>query len=254
MYIAHVLLIPVLIAVLLSVHLALVAMRHHTQFRGRRQTERTIVGTPTFPGQVPRSLGLLLAVAGVLFLLGGLFQINPIWLWGPYHTYSSTNGAQPDWYLGWLIGALRLMPGFDLVVGDYTLVPNPFWGGVLLPAALFTFLFAWPLLERRLGGDREAHNLLDRPRDAPLRTAIGIALFTGATVTFLAGSADRVTVLFGLSYDHQIWAYRILFVAGPLVAGVIAHRVCVELQRGEHVEADRERAVAEARKAAGLPP
>jgi ubiquinol-cytochrome c reductase cytochrome b subunit len=254
MYIAHVLFIPVLIGVLLSVHLALVAMRHHTQFRGRRQTERTIVGTPTFPGQVPRSLGLMLAVAGVLFLLGGLFQINPIWLWGPYHTYSSTNGAQPDWYLGWLIGALRLMPGFDLVVGDYTLVPNPFWGGVLLPGALFTFLFAWPLLERRLGGDRAAHNLLDRPRDAPLRTAIGIALFTGATVTFLAGSADRVTVLFGLSYDHQIWAYRILFVAGPVVAGIIAHRVCVELRRGERVEADRERAVEEARKAAGLPP
>ena len=111
-------------------HLALVALRHHTQFkRGPRETERKIVGVPTFPGQVPRSLGLLFAVAGVLVLLGGLVQINPIWLWGPFHTYSSTNGAQPDWYLGWLIGALRLMPGFDVTIGDYTLVPNAFWGG-----------------------------------------------------------------------------------------------------------------------------
>ena len=100
---------------------------------------------PAFPGQAPRSLGLLFAVAGILVLLGGLVQINPIWLWGPFHTYSSTNGAQPDWYLGWLIGALRLMPGLDVAVGDYTLVPNPFWGGVLLPGALFGFLYLWPL-------------------------------------------------------------------------------------------------------------
>ena len=129
MYILHVFLLPALITLLLTVHLALVALRHHTQFkRGPRETERKIVGIPTFPGQIPRSLGLLFAVAGILVLLGGLIQINPIWLWGPFHTYSSTNGAQPDWYLGWLIGALRLMPGFDVTIGDYTLVPNAFWG------------------------------------------------------------------------------------------------------------------------------
>ena len=114
---------------------ALVALRApHAVPAAAAQTERRIVGVPTFPGQAPRSLGLLLAVAGVLVLLGGLVQINPIWLWGPFHTYSSTNGAQPDWYLGWLIGALRLMPGLDSTIGDYTLVPNPFWGGVALPA------------------------------------------------------------------------------------------------------------------------
>ena len=117
--------------------------RHHTQFkRGPRETERKIVGVPTFPGQVPRSLGLLFAVAGVLVLLGGLVQINPIWLWGPFHTYSSTNGAQPDWYLGWLIGALRLMPGFDVTIGGYTLVPNAFWGGAALPLLVFGLLYA----------------------------------------------------------------------------------------------------------------
>ena len=125
------------IATLLGAHLVLVAARHHTQFRGPRKTERKVVGVPTFPGQTPRSLGLMSAVTAVLFLLGGLVQINPIWLWGPYHVASGTNGAQPDWYLGWLIGALRLVPGFDLTIGHYTLVPNPFWGGALFPLVVF---------------------------------------------------------------------------------------------------------------------
>jgi ubiquinol-cytochrome c reductase cytochrome b subunit len=111
MYIAHVLIFPILIATLLALHLVLVASRHHTQFRSRpSQTERKVIGIPMFPGQVPRSLGLFFAVASLLFLLGGLVQINPIWQWGPFDLAQGTNGAQPDWYLGWLIGALRLPP------------------------------------------------------------------------------------------------------------------------------------------------
>jgi ubiquinol-cytochrome c reductase cytochrome b subunit len=250
MYIAHVFLIPLLLFVLLSAHLALVALRHHTQFRAeRRQTERKIVGVPTFPGQTPRSLGLFLGVAGLLFLLGGLVQINPIWLWGPFHTYVSTNGAQPDWYLGWLIGALRLVPGFDVSIGHYTLVPNPFWGGALFPTLIFAFTFFWPTIERRFTGDYGYHNLLDRPRDAPIRTGIGVGIFTLVSLVFLAGASDRVTVLFDLDYIGQIWFYRVLVFVGPVVAGLIAYRVCVELRRGERVERDRKRAEAEARHA-----
>jgi ubiquinol-cytochrome c reductase cytochrome b subunit len=251
MYIAHVLLIPILIAVLLTVHLALVAFKHHTQFRReRRQTERKIVGVPLYPGQTPRSLGLFLAVAGVLFLLGGLVQINPIWLWGPYHTYASTNGAQPDYYLGWLIGGLRLVPSWDFVIGHYTVVPNPFWGGALFPLVAFLFAYFWPLLERRFTRDYGYHNVLDRPRDAPVRTAIGVAIFTWITLVLLAGSADRVQVLFDLSYTAQIWVYRVLVWVGPVAAGLITYRVCIELQRGERVEHERKRAEAEARIAA----
>ena len=171
MYIAHVLLFPILIGGLLGAHLLLVMLKHHTQFKRRRsQTEHAIVGVPTWPGQAPRSVGLALATAGVLFLLGGLVEINPIWLWGPFHTYSSTNGAQPDWYLGWLIGGLRLVPSFDWVIGSYTVVPNPFWGGAAFPLVVFGFLYFWPWLERKVTGDRAFHNLLERPRDAPVRT------------------------------------------------------------------------------------
>jgi ubiquinol-cytochrome c reductase cytochrome b subunit len=251
MYIAHVFLLPALIGALLAAHLALVALKHHTQFRSeRRQTERKIVGVPTFPGQAPRSLGLFLAVAGVLFLLGGLAQINPIWLWGPYHTYASTNGAQPDWYLGWLIGALRIVPGFDVTIGDYTLVPGPFWGGALFPLVCFAFAYFWPLIERRFTGDYGYHNVLDRPRDAPGRTAIGLAVFSWISLVFLAGASDRVSVLFGLSYVGQIWFYRVAVWVVPIVIGLVAYRVCIELQRGEHVELERKRAEAAARSTA----
>jgi quinol---cytochrome-c reductase cytochrome b subunit len=252
MYIVHVLVIPVLIGTLLAVHLALVALKHHTQFRqGPRESERKLVGVPTVPGQAPRSLGLFAIVAGVLFLLGGLVQINPIWLWGPYHTYDATNGAQPDWYLGWLIGALRITPSFDVTIGGYTLVPNPFWGGVLLPLVFFAFLYLWPWLERRLTRDDAYHNLLDRPRDAPLRTAIGYAVMSLVFLVFLAGSADRVDVTFGLSYSAQIWLYRVLFFAGPVIAALLAYRTCVELQRGEGLDRRRKLAERAARTARG---
>jgi ubiquinol-cytochrome c reductase cytochrome b subunit len=251
MYIAHVLLFPVLIGMLLTAHLLFVALRHHTQFKQRRsQSNHTLVGVPTFPGQTPRSLGLLLAVAGVLFLLGGLVQINPIWQWGPYHTYLGTNGAQPDWYLGWLIGGLRLVPGFDVVIGKYTLIPNPFWGGALFPLVVIGFLYFWPSLERKLTGDDGWHNVLERPRDNPLRTAIGIGMIAWVVLVFVAGSSDRVKLTFGISYVGQIWFYRVFTFVGPLLAGFIAYRVCKGLQRGEQVEQDRHSAEAEARLAA----
>jgi ubiquinol-cytochrome c reductase cytochrome b subunit len=257
MYIAHVLLLPGLIATLLVGHLALVAARHHTQFRrSPRQTERRLLGLPTFPAQVPRSLGLMFAVAAVLFALGGLIQVNPIWQWGPYELSQGTNGAQPDWYLGWLIGALRLMPGFDVTIGDYTLIPNPFWGGVLFPSVVMLAMFAWPWLERRVTGDHGVHNLLDRPRDAPGRTAFGAAFFTWVLLIFLAGAADRVYVFLDLDYTGQIWFYRAFVWVAPVLVFVLTRRICRELQRSEQIRQRREEAeqeVAAGRRAATSP-
>jgi quinol---cytochrome-c reductase cytochrome b subunit len=250
MYVAHVFLFPVLIGSLLTVHLLLVAMRHHTQFRQTTsESEHAVRGVPTFPGQTPRSLGLLFGTAGVLFLLGGLVQINPIWLWGPYHTYASTNGAQPDWYLGWLIGGLRLVPSIDVTVGRYTLFPNPFWGGAAFPLVVFGFLYFWPAIERKVTGDDGFHNLLERPRDNPMRTAVGIGMATWVLLVFIAGSSDRVYVWLNVSYTSQIEIYRVLVFVIPLLAAAIAHRVCEELVAGEKVEADEHAAEAEARLA-----
>ncbi|MFN2617637.1 MAG: cytochrome bc complex cytochrome b subunit [Thermoleophilaceae bacterium] len=250
MYVAHVFLLPVLIGTLIGAHLTLVASRHHTQFRRTAvQSERKLLGLPTFPGQTPRSLGLMSAVASLLVLMGGLIQINPIWQWGPYQLAQGTNGAQPDWYLGWLIGALRIVPPFDLTIGGYTLVPNPFWGGALFPLLVLSALALAPLVERRLTGDRRYHNVLDRPRDAPGRTAFGAALLAWVLLVFFAGSADRVLVTFGISYELQIWLYRVLAVIAPVVVFFLTRRVCRELQRDEQVARDRELAESEARAA-----
>jgi len=243
MYITHVFILPILIATLLVAHLVLVASRHHTQFRRKRvDPERRVLGIASFPGQAPRSLGLMFGTASVLFLLGGLVQINPIWLWGPYHLADGTNGAQPDWYLGWLIGALRLVPSFDVVIGNYTLVPNPFWGGALFPLIVLVVLAAWPWIEKRLTGDHGYHNVLDRPRDAPGRTAFGAGFFTWVALVFLAGSADRAYVSLGWSYVTQIWIYRVLVIVAPVAIFFVTRRVCRELQAIDVVERDRHEA------------
>ncbi len=250
LFIAHVFILPVLIGTLIAVHLTLVASRHHTQFRKeKRMTNRRLVGVPTFPGQAPRSLGLMLGVAGILLLLGGLIQINPIWLWGPYHLAQGTNGAQPDWYLGWLIGALRLVPHFDVTIGSYTLVPNPFWGGALFPLIVMGVLLAWPWLERRFSPQRGFHNLLDRPRDAPGRTAFGVAFLLWVFLIFFAGAADRIYLFLGWSYQEQIWIYRGLVWVLPVIAFFVTRSVCRELQAIERVEEVREAAEAEAQAA-----
>jgi ubiquinol-cytochrome c reductase cytochrome b subunit len=231
-FFVHVFLFPVLIGTLMAIHLALIATPHHTQFRGRGRREGNVVGTPMWPAYALRSIGLFFATAAVLFALGGLIQINPIWQWGPYEPYLGTNGAQPDWYLGWLIGALRLMPHFDVVIGNYTLIPNPFWGGVLFPGAVFGFLYLWPWIERRWTGDRGVHNLLDRPRDNPTRTAIGAAVFTLVAAVFFAGSADRAFVQFGIPYEDQLWGYRALVILLPIAVFLVTRRVCVRLREG----------------------
>ncbi len=247
MYIAHVLILPLLIGGLLSAHLALVASRHHTQFKRKRAPgERRLAGLPAFPAQAPRSLGLLFAVAAALVLLGGLVQINPVWLWGPYHVSQGTNGAQPDWYLGWLIGALRLVPHFDVVVWNRTLVPNPFWGGILFPTVVMGALLAWPWVEQRATGDRRFHNVLQRPREAPLRTAIGAGFLSWVVMIFLAGASDRMLVWLGISYMSQVWFYRVAVWILPIVIGFIAWRVCLGLKGMEEVEAEQESAEREA--------
>ena len=141
------------------------------------------------------------------------------------------------------------MPGFDIVIGKYTLVPNPFWGGAAFPLVVFGFLYFWPWLERRFTGDEAFHNLLDRPRDAPVRTGIGVAMVSWVVLVFMAGSADRVNVTFGIGYVSQIWVYRVLIWVLPVVLGFVSWWVCRALQASELVVQDRHSAEAEARLA-----
>ncbi len=233
--IVHVLLIPVALAVLITLHLAIIMRHHHTQFPGPGRRERNVVGTPMWPAYALRSIGLLLAVAGVLFLLGGLVQVNPIWEWGPYHPYLSENGAQPDWYIGWLIGALRLMPNWELVIAGRTVIPNPFWGGAAFPLFVFAVMFSWPAIDRRVTGDIRRHDLLDRPRDRPVRTAVGAAFLSWVVVVFAVGSTDRIFYRLGVSYTTQIHVWRVGIWVLPILIFLGTRSACRALQRsGSH--------------------
>ena len=233
--IVHVLLIPVTLAVLITLHLVMIMRQHHSQFPGPGRRERNVVGTPTWPAYALRSIGLMLAVAGVLFLLGGLIQINPIWQWGPYHPYLSENGAQPDWYIGWLIGALRLMPNWELVISGRTVIPNPFWGGAAFPLFVFAIMFAWPAIERRFTGDVRRHDLLERPRDRPIRTAIGAGFLSWVVIVFAVGSTDRIFYRLGVSYTLQIHVWRVGIWIIPIVVFFVTLSACRALQRtGAH--------------------
>jgi ubiquinol-cytochrome c reductase cytochrome b subunit len=229
LFITHVLIVPVLIGALLALHLAIIVRQKHTQFAGPGKTERNVVGLTLWPAYALRSIALLVGTAGVLFLLGGLVQINPIWQWGPYRPDLSTNGAQPDWYIGWLIGALRLMPPLEIHAWGYTLVPNAFFGGVLFPLVVWAFLYLWPWYERRRTGDHARHELLERPRDNPWRTAVCAAFFTWVAVIFLAGSTDRTAVFFHVSYTGQIWFFRIAAVVLPFVVFFLTRRIARDL-------------------------
>jgi ubiquinol-cytochrome c reductase cytochrome b subunit len=235
LFTAHVFIIPAVLASLIAAHLAVIMRQRHSQFRGPKRREDNVVGTPLWPAYALRSLGLMFAVFAVLVALGGLVQINPIWHWGPYEVAHATNGAQPDWYLGWLIGALRIMPALEIHLFGATIVPNPFFGGVLFPSVVFAVLYAWPWIDPIVCGDRARHDLLDRPRDNPRRTAIGAAFFTWVLVVFAAGSADRILVTAGFSYEGQVWFFRAATVVAPVLAYLIARATTRELRRtGAH--------------------
>jgi ubiquinol-cytochrome c reductase cytochrome b subunit len=163
-------------------------------------------------------------------LLGGVAQINPIWLYGPFKPENVSSASQPDWYMGWLEGALRLMPNWETRIGDYT-IPNPFYAGVVPAVVVFGLLYSWPWLEARLTRDRREHHVLDRPRDRPRRTALGVAVLVFTGVLGFAGSNDVLAVAFGLSVNQVVWLFRVLLFVAPVVAGAVTYKVCKELQR-----------------------
>ncbi|MGH9002166.1 MAG: cytochrome bc1 complex cytochrome b subunit, partial [Acidimicrobiia bacterium] len=231
-FVMHVLLIPALIVGLLSVHLGMVWRQKHTQFKGPGRREDNIIGSRLWPAYATKSLGLFLIVTAVLCALGGLAQINPVWIYGPFATQLSTtavsSASQPDWYMGWVDGALRLMPAWEIRAFGFT-VPNPFFPGVLLPGLTFTGMYLWPFLEARFTRDRAAHNLLDRPRDAPVRSAIGTSVFAFYVVLFLAGSNDILASLLQVSPESITATFRVLVFVLPAAVFWLTRRICREL-------------------------
>ena len=224
LFVTHVMIIPALIIGLLTVHLAIVWRQKHTDFPGPGRRESNVVGSKLWPTYAAKSLGLFFAVFAVLSALGGLIQINPVWLYGPFEAQQVTSPAQPDWWLGWVEGALRLFPAWEIRAFGFE-VPNPFFPAVLLPGITFAFLYAWPFLEQRFTQDLDYHHLLDRARDHPVRTALGVATTTFYVVMFLAASNDLLAKWFDLEVDQVTWAYRVAVIALPVVAGWVTYRL-----------------------------
>jgi ubiquinol-cytochrome c reductase cytochrome b subunit len=224
LFVLHVLIVPALIFGLFSVHLALVWHQKHTQFPSPGRTETNVVGSRLWPSYAMRSIGLLFAIAAVLGALGGLAQINPVWVYGPFNASAVTSPAQPDWYVGWLEGALRIFPPWEIRAFGHTLA-NPFFPSILLPGITFAMLYAWPFLERAVTKDRAQHNLLDRPRDRPVRTAIGATALTFYGLLLLAGSNDVMGRILHVSVSAVTSAFQILVLVLPIVVGLIVHRL-----------------------------
>ena len=229
-YIAHVLLIPAILVVLISAHLALVVRQKHSDFAGHGKTEQTVSGERVFPLYAAKAGGFFFIVFAVSAALGGLAQINPVWLFGPYTPSQVSSGSQPDWYMMFLDGSTRLFPSWEIRLWGHT-VPPLFWPTVVLPGIMFTLAGLYPFLEARMTKDTAKHHLLQRPRDVPVRTALGCMALTFYIVLFLSGGNDIIAKAFDISLNAMTWGGRIALLILPPLAYAAAYRVCLGLQR-----------------------
>jgi len=227
-FIIHVLILPAIIAGLLGAHLALIVRNKHTQFRGHGATEHNVVGAPLWPTFFAKTNGFLFLIAAVTAILGAAVQINPIWQYGPYVPYHVTYAVQPDWYMGWLDGALRIMPSWEIHLPGH-MVPNAFFPAVVLPGITFTVLMAWPFVEQWITGDSAEHHILERPRDRARHTALGAAVLAFYFVLFGASATDVLANYLSLSLNFVLWAFRIAVFVVPIVVYPITLRICREL-------------------------
>jgi ubiquinol-cytochrome c reductase cytochrome b subunit len=231
LYPIHVLIVPAALIALLAVRILLAYVNKPPQFAGPGRTEEKIVGERMLPNAAIKAGGLFGIVGGVLILIAATVTINPIWLYGPAAPGDASAGSQPDWYTGFLDGALRLVPpGWEIEVLGRTwtlaiLVPLGAVTAYLLVMALYPFLEEW------ITADRGEHHILDRPRNMATRTAGGVAGIVFYGVLWGAGSADIVATHFNLALEGVVSFYQIALLAGPIISFMITRRVCLALQK-----------------------
>ncbi|MDT4957253.1 MAG: ubiquinol-cytochrome c reductase cytochrome b subunit [Pseudonocardiales bacterium] len=229
-YIVHVLVIPAILAALIGAHLALIVRQKHTEFPAPGRSEHTVSGERVFPIYAAKAGGFFFIVSAITCALGGLFQINPVWLFGPYNPAQVSSGSQPDWYMMFLDGSTRLFPSWEVRLWGHTLAPL-FWPTVVLPGILLTLAVGYPFLEAKMTKDRLPHNMLQRPRDVPVRTSLGVMALTFYLVLFLSGGNDIIAKAFDISLNAMTWGGRILLLVAPPILYIITYRICLSLQR-----------------------
>lgn len=233
LYVTHILMVPGLLLALVAAHLTFVVYHKHTQWAKPGRTNRNAIGKPLVPQYTAKSMGLFLILAGVLAAMAALFQINPVWSFGPYRADHVSLDAQPDWYVGYLEGALRLMPGWETDFAGHTIVWDVLLPGVLLPAVLFLVLYAYPFFERWLTGPRPEQHLCDRPRNQPTRTALGAAAVSGYAVLLPAGGQDVLAYLFNLPVELLTRMLRTGLFLVPFLTYHLTKRACLGLQAAD---------------------
>ncbi|MFG3292073.1 cytochrome bc complex cytochrome b subunit [Streptomyces sp. NPDC048179] len=227
----HVLIIPALMMALLTAHLILMLRHRHTQYPGPGRTNANVVGPPVRVRAV-KSAGLFFLVSGVVFAVAAIAQINPVWQYGPYRTDQVSAGSQPDWYMGVADGLLRVMPGWELTFHGHTLALDnlvPLTAGV----GLFLALGAYPFIESWVTGDDRDQHLLDRPRNRPVRTALGVAWIGFYAVAVIGAANDIIATRFHVSVESVTWTVRVGLLAVPAVAYVVTKRIALGLQRAD---------------------
>jgi ubiquinol-cytochrome c reductase cytochrome b subunit len=233
LYTIHILLLPGIMLALIGAHLALVWYQKHTQFPGVRRKETNVVGVRIMPVFALKGGAFFALVVGVTALMSGLFQINPIWNIGPYNPSQVSAGSQPDWYMAWADGMLRIWPAWEVYLGNYT-IPAVFFPGAIGMPILFALLLGYPWIERKLSKDVAHHNLLQRPRDVPVRTSLGMMALGFFMVIMLSGFNDIIAYQFDVSLNATTWAGRIGVLLVPPLAYYITYRICIGLQRADH--------------------
>jgi ubiquinol-cytochrome c reductase cytochrome b subunit len=232
-YTVHVLLLPAIFLALITVHLMLVWYQKHTQFPGPGRTEKNVVGYPLMPVYMAKAGGFFFIVFGVTAFLGAVASINPIWLYGPYTPGQVSAGSQPDWYMGWLDGLVRMAPPLESYIFGYTISWNILIPGLIVPGIMFTLLALYPFIESWATGDKREHHLLDRPRNNPNRTAIGAMALTFTLVSLINGGNDIIATTFDLTINQMMWFSRIGVLVLPPIAFVVTKRLCLSLQRAD---------------------
>jgi ubiquinol-cytochrome c reductase cytochrome b subunit len=233
LYMLHILLIPALLLGLIAAHLALVVYHKHTQYPGPGRTAGNVVGYPVFPVYAAKAGGFFLIVFGVLTLMGATMQINPVWVFGPYNPAEITAGSQPDWYMGFVEGAIRIMPNWEWHIGSTTWSWNVFLPGIGVMTLFFAIMAIYPFAEAWVTGDKSEHHVLDRPRNNPTRTAFGIAAMTAYAMLWIGGGNDLVATQFHVSLNSVTYFLRVAVFVAPVLAFLITKRICIGLQRSD---------------------
>ncbi|MGB7449937.1 MAG: ubiquinol-cytochrome c reductase cytochrome b subunit [Ornithinimicrobium sp.] len=234
LYIAHVLIIPALLVGLFTAHILLVLVHKHTQYPGPGRTNTNVVGFPLMPVYMAKAGGFFFIVFGITALISSVVSINPVWVFGPYDPTQVTAGSQPDFYMWFSDGALRLLPGWmEFELFGYSFIFNIFLGSLVLLPLVWVICGVYPFVESWVTGDKREHHLLDRPRNAPVRTAVGGAGISAYLVLAMASVNDILAIKLGLSINDLTMLFRAMFFVLPFITFFVVKRLCISLQRAD---------------------